>query len=288
MILDEIVAHKRTELLRRQAVHPLAEVRRCAEAAPPALDFAAALRGPDVRLIAEVKKASPSRGLLRPNFDPASLAHTYVAHGAAAISVLTDERFFQGHLDHLRLVREAIKRGQRGQGGQMFPLPPLTPLLRKDFTLDVYHIYQARAAGADAVLLIAALLERHQLADFQTLAHELGMAALVEVHAEWELDKAMWAVPDLVGINNRDLRTFQTDLTTCLHLRPRIPTDTIVVAESGITARADVERLAGAGIDAILVGEALVTADDVGAKVEELTGVNKFHHDPSCEDLRYH
>jgi indole-3-glycerol phosphate synthase len=280
VILDEIVAHKRGELIRRRARLPLGEVRRRAELAPPALDFAAAVRGPDVRLIAEVKKASPSKGLLRVDFDPADLAQTYIAHGAAAVSVLTDEHFFQGSLDHLRLVREAITKVKetgdqriKDSGNRLPDFPvPLAPLLRKDFTLDVYHIYEARAAGADAVLLVVAILERRQLADFQALAGELGMAALVEVHDERELDQAKWAEPHLVGVNNRDLRTFHTDLMTCLRLRPRIPAHTIVVAESGISARADVERLAGAGIDAILVGEALVTADDVGAKVKELTG----------------
>jgi len=253
-ILERMVEHKRVEVATRQAKTPLSAVRRHAEAQPKPRDFVAALAGPGIALIAEVKKASPSKGLLRVNFDPVSLAQLYAANGARAISVLTDERFFQGRLEDLTAVRQAI------------PLP----CLRKDFVIDPYQVYEARAAGADAVLLIAALLERGQLLEFQTLARELGMAALVEVHDELELEKVLWAGPELIGINNRDLKSFKVDLGVTLRLRPYLPGGTIVVAESGIHTRADVRRLAEAGIDAILVGEALVIAKDVGAKVREL------------------
>ncbi len=253
-ILDRIIAHKWVEVAERQAVMPLAEVRRRAEAQARPRDFAGALAGPGIALIAEVKKASPSKGLLRADFEPVDLAQIYAAHGARAISVLTDERFFQGRLDYLTAIRDTV------------PLP----CLRKDFVVDPYQVYEARAAGADAVLLIAAILERHQLRDLQALVWELGMAALVEVHDEGELETALWAQPRLIGINNRDLKTFEVDLGVTLRLRPRIPGGTIVVAESGIRTRADVRQLADAGVDAILVGEALVVADDVGAKVREL------------------
>lgn len=253
-ILERIVEHKRVEVARRQATVPLAEARRRAEAQAKPRDFTAALASPGIALIAEVKKASPSKGVLRADFDPVSLAQIYAANGARAISVLTDEHFFQGHLEYLTAVRDAVPR----------------PCLRKDFVIDPYQVYEARAAGADAVLLIAAILEPSPLRDLQTLACELGMAALVEVHDEPELEKALWAEPAIVGVNNRDLKSFKVDLGVTLRLRPHIPGGTIVVAESGIHTRDDVRRLAEARIDAILVGEALVVAEDVGAKVREL------------------
>lgn len=264
-ILERIVAHKRAELVSRRQVAPLADVRNQAEQQPRPRHFEAALRsprcqrlqgsGPGVALIAEVKKASPSKGLLRADFNPIGLAQIYAAHGAQAISVLTDEHFFQGHLDDLTAVRGAV----------------LLPCLRKDFLFDPYQVYEARAAGADAVLLITAILERRQLHDLQALAWELGMAALVEVHDEWELETAMSAEPRIIGINNRNLQNFDVDLNVTLRLRPSIPGGTIVVAESGIHTRDDVRCLADAGVDAILVGEALVVAEDVGAKVQELS-----------------
>ena len=208
-ILDEIFAHKRVEVEQRRAVRPLAEVRALAGEAPPALDFVGALRRKDGErpaLIAEVKCASPSRGQIAKDFDPLALARTYQANGASAISVLTDERYFKGSLEYLR---------------QIAGLMPRLPLLRKDFLLDPYQVYEARAAGADAVLLIAAYLEPLCLAELHTLAGELGMAALVEVHSLADLDKALAACqPRLMGINNRDLRDFSVNLETTLRLRP--------------------------------------------------------------------
>ena len=258
-ILDEIFAHKRIEVeLRREAL-PLDEVRALAAGAEPALDFSTALRrrdGERPALIAEVKCASPSRGQIARNFDPLALARAYQANGASAISVLTDERYFKGSLEILQ---------------QIAGLRPRLPLLRKDFLLDPYQVYEARAAGADAVLLIAAHLALEQLAELHALAGELGMAALVEVHSPEDLEKALAACrPGLVGINNRDLRDFSVNLETTLRLRPQVPPGICLVAESGIHTVEDVNRLAAAGVDAVLVGEALVAANDVAGKVRSL------------------
>ena len=258
-ILDEIFAHKRVEVEQRRAALPLAELRTQAESSPPALDFVAALRRKDGQrpaLIAEVKCASPSRGLIARDFDPLALARVYQANGASAISVLTDERYFKGSLEYLR---------------QIAGLRPRLPLLRKDFLLDSYQVYEARAAGADAVLLIAAYLEPQRLAELHTLANELGMAALVEVHSQDELEKALAACkPALIGVNNRDLRDFSVNLDTTLRLRPYVPAGTCLVAESGIHSPEDVARLAAAGVDAVLVGEALVAAGDTAGMVRSL------------------
>ncbi|MFQ6058016.1 MAG: indole-3-glycerol phosphate synthase TrpC [Anaerolineae bacterium] len=259
MILQRIVEHKREELTERKAAVPEPELRRHAVSAPPPADFAAALTAPGVSLIAEIKRASPSAGPLRADFDPLALARTYVQNGARALSVLTDERFFGGTLAHLTAVKAVSS----------------SPALCKDFFLDPYQLYEARAAGADAVLLIVAILDDVQLADLLTLTRELSMAALVEVHDEGELDRALAVGPRIVGVNNRDLRDFSVRLETTLRLRPRIPDGTIVVAESGIHTRADVQRLAEAGVDAVLVGTALMRAADVGAKVRELVGWNR-------------
>ncbi|MCA9935960.1 MAG: indole-3-glycerol phosphate synthase TrpC [Ardenticatenaceae bacterium] len=256
-ILDEIFAHKRSEVAARQRLVPLVEMRRLAETAVPPQNFIAALRHSPAKpaLIAEVKKASPSKGLLAPNFDPLALAQTYGDNGAAAISVLTDENYFQGSLTYLR---------------QIAALPQRPPLLRKDFLYDPYQVYEARAAGADAVLLIVAHLEPAHLRDLQQLAAELGMAALVEVHTQAELDTALVCDPLLVGINNRDLHTFTVSLQTTRRLRPSIPPHITTVAESGIHSAADAAALRGMGVHAMLVGESLVTAADTGAKVREL------------------
>lgn len=256
MILDTIVAHKREELQTLKVRQPLAELRAAVERAPRTRDFAAALAAPGVRLIAEIKRASPSKGVFQADLEPVGLATTYVENGASAIAVLTDERFFQGHLDDLRRVKRAY---------------PNVPVLRKDFLVDPYQVYEARAAGADAVLLIVAVLDDGLLADLLALTRELGTHALVEVHDEAELDRALKVEPPVIGINNRDLRDFTVDLATTERLHRLIPDGTIIVAESGIHATADVQRLARAGVDAVLVGEALVTAEDTGAKVRELT-----------------
>ena len=256
--LDEIVAHKRLELPERMAALPLAEVRAQAEAAATPADFLAAVRRPPgarPRLIAEIKRASPSRGLLAPDFDPLRLATLYRENGAAAISVLTDQRFFGGSLEDLR---------------QVSALRPGLPTLRKDFILEEYQVYEARAAGASAVLLIAACLEPARLRALRQLAEELDLTALVEAHDRAELEAALACAAGLVGINTRALHTFVTRLETSLELRALVPPGVAVVAESGIHRREDVDRLAEAGVDAILVGEALVTAADVAEKVREL------------------
>jgi len=253
-ILEEIIAWKRDEIVRHKRARPAEVVRARAALAPPPRDFAAALRSPGVSLIAEVKRASPSKGLLCHDFDAVALARTYEDNGAAAISVLTDQHFFQGNLNHLRAVRQNVR----------------LPVLRKDFILDPYQVYESRLAGADAVLLIVAALSDGDLKALYQLVHELGMAALVEVHNEAELERALQISPRIVGINNRDLRTFEVDLETTARLRPLIPTDVILVAESGVHTRADVARLAAIGADAMLVGQALVQAPDIGHKVREL------------------
>ena len=205
-ILEDIFAHKRAEVEERQRIRPLPTLRQEAQAAPAALDFTAALRRPPApALIAEIKRASPSKGLLMADFDPLRLAAQYAANGARAISILTDEHYFQGSLDYLVQVRRQL---------------PNMPLLRKDFLYDAYQVYEARAAGADAVLLIAAGLPAPQLADLQALANELGMAALVEVHTLDELEQVLPLQPKLVGVNNRDLHTFQVNLENTPQLRP--------------------------------------------------------------------
>ena len=257
-ILDDIVRDKRAELAARRLERSLADLVVECRARPPARDFAAALAPAPggVRLIAEVKPASPSRGRLAgPGWDPVALAAAYARHGADAISVLTDAKYFGGSLDTLAAVRERVD----------------VPLLRKDFVLDEYQLWEARAAGADAVLLIVAILEPPALRDLLQAAKGVGLAALVECHTAAELDRALEVDARIIGINNRDLRTFVTRLETTLELLPRVPPGRLVVSESGFFTAADVRRVAAAGAHAVLVGEALVTAADVGAKIRELT-----------------
>jgi indole-3-glycerol phosphate synthase len=264
-MLDEIMRHKRDEVAKRQAMMPLATLRALAETAPPPLDFAAALRRPGVSLIAEVKKASPSRGLLCRDFDPASLAQVYLQGGAAAISVLTDARFFQGQLEHLTTVKETLTN---------LPIYQSTtpPLLRKDFIYDPYQIVEARVAGADALLLIVAVLGDTELRRLLQETRHYGMEALVEVHDQGEVERALKAGARVIGVNNRDLRTFAVDIAATARLRPLIPTEFIMVSESGIHTPADVRRLKELGVDAMLVGESLVTAkpEERLGKVREL------------------
>ncbi len=255
-ILDQIVEHKREELAAAKAAASLDDIRRIAKSAPTVRNFAEALHGPRIALIAEVKKASPSRGVLRADFEPVALAQLYARAGAPAISVLTDEEHFKGTLGHLRAIREALPDGP--------------PLLRKDFLFDRYQVFEARANGADALLLITAILETDAMADLISLTSSLGMTALVEVHDEVEAARALAAGAEVIGINNRDLRTFDVDLVTTERLRPLIPPEKTVVAESGISTRDDMQRLQTCGVDAVLIGEALVTAPDPGAKVREL------------------
>ena len=257
-ILDRIVADKRDELAAARERVPLAEMRRQAEGTPAPRGFAKALRGPKIGVIAEAKKASPSRGVLRADFDPVWLAGRYVEGGAAAISVLTDEKHFQGSLDYMRAVREALPQGP--------------PILRKDFTIDPYHLYEACANGADAVLLIAAILEDSLLRDLMAEAAALGLDALIEVHDERELARAPVTDAPLIGITNRDLRTFSVDLATTERLRPLAPPGATIVAESGVFTREDMVRLERAGVDAVLIGESVVTAPDPADKIRELLG----------------
>ena len=257
-ILDDIVAAKSQELEAQKWDMPLEVLEESIEGLPPPISFSRALVGEKVRLIAEVKKASPSRGLLAPDFDPVLLATIYAQNGAAAISVLTDPRF-QGTLEHLSSVKQAV-------------LPVGTPALRKDFVFDPYQVYEARACGADAVLLIVSILTPQKLADFLSLGRELGMECLVEVHTPEELQAALDAGSEIIGINNRDLRTFHTDLAVTRELAQLVPRDKVIVSESGISTGEDMLNLKDLGVNAALVGEALVTAPDVGAKVRELAG----------------
>ena len=271
-VLDEIIAHKLEELEAHKLAVPLAELKARAQGRPAALDFVAALRpaaGQDgrVRLIAEIKRASPSRGALNASLDPRALAVDYAANGAAAISVLTDSRYFRGDIEDLVQARAALT------GDPPARLSAPVPLLRKDFIFDPYQLYASHAYGADAVLLIAAALPGDLLAALLTMAHALGMSALVEVHSEAELEQALLARPRVIGINNRDLRNLSVDLATFERLRPLVPPGVIVVAESGVHSAADVQRLADQGADAVLVGEALVTARNVGAQVREFASV---------------
>lgn len=269
-ILDDIIKYKRIEELPRQMqAREAALVRAEAALAAPPRDFVAALRASGrVALIAEVKKASPSKGLLRHNFDPIELAQTYAANGASAISVLTDTKYFQGKLEYLTQIRKHLDKPSSPTPYSLFP----TPVLRKDFIFHPYQVYEARAAGADALLLIAAVLKDKELADLLALTRELGMTALIEVHDRAELERVLPLQPRLIGVNNRDLRDFSVDLNTCIELRQHVPTGTCFVAESGIHTAADVARLAKEGIDAVLVGESLVKSKDVGKKVRELAG----------------
>ena len=256
-ILEEILEAKRREVMEQRRQVPLAEVEARARALPPPLNFSGALMGEGVRLIAEAKRASPSRGVLRRDYDPVALALTYAQNGAAAVSVLTDGPYFGGSLEDLSRVKEALA-------------PHRLPVLRKDFILDPYQIYEARAAGADAVLLIAAVLEGGRLKELLQVARELWVQCLVEVHDAPQVHRALEAGAEVIGINNRDLRTFHTDLRVTEELRPLIPRGKVVVSESGIATAQDVARLRRAGVHAVLVGEALVTAPDVAAKVREL------------------
>ncbi len=275
-ILDQILAHTVEAIAARKQAVPMAGLIQAAAAADPPRDLIGALRAaaqpskrgllgrrqaPGTALIAEVKHASPSRGVLIEPFEPVRLARCYADNGAAAISVLTDERFFQGHLEDLRAVRAAV------------PLP----VLRKDFIIDPYQVYEGRAAGADAMLLIVAALSDAQLASLHALITALGMMPLVEVHNEAELERALAVEPLLLGFNNRDLKTFDVDLATTARLAALIPDGLLpdivtLVAESGVFSARDAAHMARVGAHAVLVGESLVQADDISAKVRELSG----------------
>ena len=272
MILSRILEHKRAELRHKQSRGYLSELKAKIQEGPGPLGFAVTLEatrtGGSPSLIAEVKKASPSLGLLRPEFsdrfDYLEIAKTYQTHGASALSVLTDKDFFQGSLDYLREIKQSV------------PMPALN----KEFMVDEIQFYEARAYGADAVLLIVAAIERQQLIDYYALARGLGLDVLIETHHERELDTVLERLPEarLIGINNRDLKTFTTDLAVTLRLAKRIPADKLIVSESGIHHRVDVVRLIEAGIHAMLIGESLIRADDIGEKIRELRGIQAPSH----------
>lgn len=257
-ILTRIVEVKRAEVEAGRATCDLAAVRREAEACDAPRDFTAALRrriaAGDAAVIAEIKKASPSKGVLREDFRPAEIAASYERHGAAALSVLTDVSFFQGSVAALQQARGACA----------------LPVLRKDFIVDSWQVYESRAMGADAILLIVAALDDAALRDFESLALGLGMSVLVEVHDDAELERALLLETSLIGINNRNLRTFEVSLETTLGLLERIPVDRLVVTESGVATPADVARLRSAGVHAFLVGEAFMRADDPGIALARL------------------
>jgi indole-3-glycerol phosphate synthase len=257
MILDDIVVYKKEELAETKRGTPLADQKKLAADAGPVRGFGTVLAATGgIKLIAEVKKASPSKGVIREDFDPVRIAGAYQESGAACLSVLTEKKFFQGSLAYLGAIRKAVG----------------LPLLRKDFIVDEYQIYEARAAGADAILLIAACLERRQLEDYLGIAGSLGLDVLVESHTGKELDRTLHAGARIVGINNRDLTSFTVSLQTTFDLLKDIPDDRIVVSESGIKSRDDVARLEQAGVDAVLVGESLMREKDIGKKVQELLG----------------
>jgi indole-3-glycerol phosphate synthase len=256
-ILERIVESKRQEIERQRAEVPERQLEARLSAAPPVRDFRAALeKGPGLGIIAEVKKASPSAGVLRADFDPVAIARLYETSGANAISVLTDEPFFQGHLSYLTAIRSAVA----------------PPVLRKDFILDRYQVVEARVAGADAVLLIAEILAAKELPVLLRTIEELGMQALVELYDRENLPRVLESGAKLVGVNNRDLRTFVTSLHHTLDLLRDLPADCCLVSESGIRTREDMLRLEQAGVKAVLIGETLMRAADIGQKLRELRG----------------
>ena len=255
MILDEIVETKRREVAVRKEAIPLHSLAKTAEKMPPARDFKAAL-GAGCAIVAEVKRRSPSRGLLRADFDPVRIAREYESHGVAAVSVLTDRTFFGGCDADLAAVKGAVT----------------LPVLRKEFIVDPYQICESLAIGADAILLIAAILTEKQLREYRDLAALLGMASLVEIHDRKELEMALSAGAEIIGINNRDLKTFVTDIRTSVNLARLIPENRLAVSESGIRSRTEIETLLKAGIRGFLIGETLISAPEIGLKLEELLG----------------
>lgn len=257
-VLDRILEVKRAEVAAAKAAVPYSEIEARARHAAPTRDFVGAMRGrlqaDSAAVIAEIKRASPSKGLLRENFAPAEIAKSYEAGGAACLSVLTDRQFFQGAPQHLEAARAACA----------------LPVLRKDFIFELYQVHEARAMGADCILLIAASLSVAQMRELEAAAAELGMAVLVEVHDSAELDAALELRTPLVGVNNRDLRTFETRMETTIGLLPKMPAGRIVVTESGILSRQDVERMRGQGVNAFLVGEAFMRAPDPGSALRAM------------------
>ena len=257
--LDRILPETRKDLEDRKQRVPFSGLEAWLEKAPKVQDFKAALTGPEVKLISEIKKASPSKGQFVEKLDVAALARLYAKNGAAAISVLTDAPFFQGSLEDMSVARTVAA---------MWELP----VLRKDFIVDPYQILESRVWGADAILLIVAVLEQKELIEYINLARQLGMEPLVETHTEEEIRVALSSGANVIGINNRDLSTFNTDLETTMVLANKIPKEKIIVSESGISTAQHVKKLKGVGVNAVLVGEALITATDSSEKVRELTG----------------
>ena len=258
-ILQKIFDHKQCEVAGLKTELSIEDVKRAASDGRPVRDFLSALRTPGVvSLIAEVKKASPSKGTIRQDFDPVAIAKAYESAGASCISILTDENFFQGHRDYLVAVGESVS----------------LPTLRKDFIIDPWQVYDARAAGADAVLLIAECLDAYQLKDLHALINDLGMTALVEFYDRENIQKVLDCKPLLVGVNNRDLNTFEVNLGHSIEIRKNLPDDITFVSESGISAHSEVERLLQANVDAILVGESLMRADDIATATRELLGTD--------------
>lgn len=257
MILDQIVKDKQVELEATKQKVSLARLQEIVEKQSPALDFTSAIRGSDIGLIAEVKKASPSRGVIRPRFDPVAIARAYANNGVSAISVLTETKYFQGKLVYLNDIKKAL--GEK-----------CVPLLRKDFLTDTYQIYESRAYGADSLLLIVAILTPGKLDELIGLSYKLGMSCLVEVHNEAEMKIALKSKARIIGINNRDLRTFKVNIKTTERLRPLVPLDKIVVSESGIKDRSGIEKMRDWDIDAVLVGETLMSAPSISEKLKEL------------------
>jgi indole-3-glycerol phosphate synthase len=255
-ILDQIVAVKHAEVASMKRCTSLSELKRMTEDLPPPRDFRTAISGRNGRIIAEIKRRSPSKGSLTTDFDPVQIALIYEENGAAALSVLTDKEFFAGEKRYLNDIKEKVS----------------LPLLRKDFIIDPSQIYETRLIGGDALLLIAGILEARQLADYLVLTEEMGLSALVEIHDRKDLDKALAAGAAIIGLNNRNLKTFVTDLQTSRELIPHIPEGRMVVSESGIRTRSDIEDLMAVGIHAFLVGETLIKAKDRGEKLRELLG----------------
>jgi len=254
MFLQKILETKREEIQERKVLLPLSELKRRLAESPPPLDFDGAIRSRDRALVAEVKRSSPSRGRIREDFDPVAIARIYAEGGAAAVSVLTESRFFEGRDSFLRDIRQNVN----------------LPLLRKDFIIDPYQIYETRFLGGDALLLITRALDDGRLKEFIRLSSELGLASLVEIHDEADLEKALSSGAGIIGINNRDLSTFATDLEVSLRLAPLVPQGMTVISESGIRSRSDIQRLESAGIHAFLVGETLMREKDIGRKMKEL------------------
>jgi indole-3-glycerol phosphate synthase len=259
MILDRIVEAKRKEVASLKGRMPISRMQEAMRDLPAPRDFRSAISRSPCSIIAEVKRRSPSKGRIREDFDPMKIASLYQENGAAAVSVLTDEEFFEGNGTYLSGIREVVD----------------LPLLRKDFVIDPHQIYETRILGGDALLLIAGLLEGKQLREYIRLSESLGLSPLVEVHTREELDKTLASGAEIIGINNRNLKTFSVDLGTTLDLAPSIPGDRVVVSESGINTREDIERLMKAGIRSFLVGEALMRAEDIGGKLRKLLGMGE-------------